>query len=92
MEDWNKIGLMAYSDRSFASTEIKKTEEGKEIIRSAPFDDRTLVVTSRQQGKESTLSVYTPEYYVEALKGRPEGAALREAENLFFRVFGQLSL
>lgn len=92
MRDWGRIALMRFDQTAFSKTEFKVLRGGKEEIGLLPFDSRTLIVSLRQDGKLTTLSIYAPDAYADAVKDRPEGKALREAMDLFLRVVGEVTL
>jgi hypothetical protein len=92
MRDWERIGLLSCSKSVFQHAEIRTIKNGREVIQSLPFDDRTLIVSIRENGKESSISIYAPEFCIEALKDRPEGKILRETMDVLFRLVGEVTL
>ena len=78
--DWKRIGLMNCDQNVFAKIELM------------PFDARTLVVTVREGGKVTTISIYAPEFCAEELKDQTEGKALRAALDLLHRIVGEATL
>lgn len=88
MREWEEIGLMRCDKHVFANPAIRTTIDGKEVIRLIN-DSWTLVVIARNGEKESTLSIYAPEFTIQALEGRPESKALHDALDLIFRTAGE---
>lgn len=77
VKEWDRINLMAYR------------QDLSGDVRGAPFDDRTMVITTHENGVVTTLSIYAPEFTVEALKERPAGEALGEAFDLLYGMIGE---
>ena len=92
MRDWNRIGLMGIDWGALAKAEHRVGKGAEEPIVLPPFDDRTLVVTIRENGQELTVSIYAPEFWAAELQEQQKGKTLRDALDLFSRVVGEISL